>query len=714
MADNAAKPERIDGTLSIIAEGFLFICFIGFVAASLLLVDHLFSQYGLLSALLKFILATAGLFAYCNISSLRTIGWVIGAMATAFIILLFSGLIFIVPPEYWAFLGIIFIGSIMQSRFHSSFLNRETSEMKVFASIILIGLIVLVGVFAAQGAIGSVSMGDRVLLQDMRVTLYDGSILMDRELQYNIEASDHHELYISVNKDGQHTVSLQSESCPNNFRFVQYDYEDRVEYACRNDNGIAPGEHTARFAYSISDPYKAGTDFADLDYIVFDTFGMEIERTQVRFISKLSGSAINSVFTYPFGQASGNTISVGKVGANAPFSVRALVSNPSRLSSYQTLGYAVKPEFDRINAAASLDRAVYDHRLFIFALIALGFIAALYAIYLRFGKEETVPFDIDTLHTLPNEKRKPWEANLLFVGTYNEMDSNALYATIMDLESRKIITIESESRIVYNGVPEGQALDEYETLVANLFSAYGQKSKDGKCVFDAKAIKSDISSSTSLAAGFASDFRKVYEYPRNRGIARYANSLAESAFDPKGYDAAKAFVAGSLFLLLWFFGGAFSIYSWGVLLPLAAFLSALLLMTIVFSEYLFGRYNPGMIEEKRKWDAFSNLLSNYGMIQKYGKEDILMWKNWLIYATALGVAEKAIGQMKKYGKGMSKAAETAYVAFNRSIRFTAGFYALNYHAIASSPSRHGGGGGFGGGGGGFGGGGFGGGGGGAR
>jgi uncharacterized membrane protein YgcG len=691
-------------------EAILLVLFIGFVAVSSLAIDFIFSSYGLFSVLLKLAFITAGFFAYCNLSSLKIIGWAIGAIAALFMVLLFSGLIAIVPPEYWAFLAVVFIGGIMQSKLHSSFLNRETSEAKVFAVIVIVVLLALGGTYLAKQAIGAVSGGVSVSFQDVTVSLYDDSIIIDRTLHYAVSGGGQfHELYISVNKDSQSAVSLQSESCPYGFRFIQNDYGDYVEYVCRDDNGIPAGDYDVRFAYSISRPYEKGTDFADPNYVISDAFGLNVDRMRVTFINNTSKSAIQELFTYPYGSISGNSVEMGAMGPQVPFSVRALLSNPGYLSSYKDVNYAIKPDFDRTRLAASLDKAVFDYRIIVLSLLAIGFIAALFLLYERFGKEDAVPFDIDTLHTVPNEKRKPWEVNLLFVGTPDRMDSNALYATLMDLESRGIIKIESENKIIYNGVPEGQALDEYETNVVNLLSSYGTKSQNGQCVFDAQAVKPNLTANRSLAAVFASDFSKVSDYPNAKNTGTCAKRLAESAFDQKGYDAAKAFVSGSLLASIWLFGGAASAYSWDVMLPLMVFLSALLVMIIAFGEYLFGKYTHEMIIEKKKWDAFSNLLSNYGMIQKYGKEEILMWKNWLVYATALGVAEKAISQMRQYGKEMS---DSAYLSLNRTTRFAAiGFYAVNSHAMAMSPS-HGGHGGFGGGG--FGGGGHGGGGGGAR
>ena len=63
----------------------------------------------------------------------------------------------------------------------------------------------------------------------------------------------------------------------------------------------------------------------------------------------------------------------------------------------------------------------------------------------------------------------------------------------------------------------------------------------------------------------------------------------------------------------------------------------------------FGKWKANFYKEKLEWDAFKSFLSDYAMIEKYVPEDIGIWKDWLVYGTALGVGEnvvKAMNQLK--------------------------------------------------------------------
>ena len=54
---------------------------------------------------------------------------------------------------------------------------------------------------------------------------------------------------------------------------------------------------------------------------------------------------------------------------------------------------------------------------------------------------------------------------------------------------------------------------------------------------------------------------------------------------------------------------------------------------------LLGRWKNDYYKEKLEWDSFRTFLGDYAMIRKYSADDLNMWKEWLIYGTALGVGD---------------------------------------------------------------------------
>ena len=63
-------------------------------------------------------------------------------------------------------------------------------------------------------------------------------------------------------------------------------------------------------------------------------------------------------------------------------------------------------------------------------------------------------------------------------------------------------------------------------------------------------------------------------------------------------------------------------------------------------RYLFGRWKDDYYKEKLEWEAFKNFLSDFAKIEKYSPKDLSIWKEWLIYGTALGVGDKVVEAMK--------------------------------------------------------------------
>jgi uncharacterized membrane protein len=113
---------------------------------------------------------------------------------------------------------------------------------------------------------------------------------------------------------------------------------------------------------------------------------------------------------------------------------------------------------------------------------------------------------------------------------------------------------------------------------------------------------------------------------------------------------------------------------------------------------LLGRWKEEYYKEKLEWDGFRKFLSDMAQLKKYELQDFAMWKEWLIYGTALGVGKKVSEAMKKLKVSVSEADMVPII-------FTS-FHGVNLALITTGhPSSGGGHGGSFGGGGGFGGGG---------
>lgn len=117
---------------------------------------------------------------------------------------------------------------------------------------------------------------------------------------------------------------------------------------------------------------------------------------------------------------------------------------------------------------------------------------------------------------------------------------------------------------------------------------------------------------------------------------------------------------------------------------------------------IFGRWNGDYYKEKQEWDAFGAFLEDYAMMQRYAPSDLAIWKEWLVYGTALGRGEGVSKAMKSMNVP-DLARESSLFAFSYS--FSSALERASEHVVTRAEeeqkarSSSSGGGGFGGGGG---------------
>lgn len=265
-------------------------------------------------------------------------------------------------------------------------------------------------------------------------------------------------------------------------------------------------------------------------------------------------------------------------------------------------------------------------------------------LYLLFGRERryTVP---KTLSTVP-AKRKPWLVNMVFKDDPHEFEPDGFYATLLDLHKRNIIELGRTSFTEIRLLPgDGSDMDRYERRVLDFLRANSRND-----VFSARGLENMINNlSKSHDAGKREELRKSME-----GVLQYRDD-----------DAVREFVAGRSLM-------AFGLNKKKIIAPLfwVAILIAFILGRDIASNTaaialavlalqstavalapstLLGRWKKDYYKEKLEWDAFRTFLSDYAMIRRYSADDLDMWKEWLIYGTALGVGdtvEKAMMDLK--------------------------------------------------------------------
>ncbi len=294
-----------------------------------------------------------------------------------------------------------------------------------------------------------------------------------------------------------------------------------------------------------------------------------------------------------------------------------------------------------------------------------------------FGREKrfTVP---EYLHTIPDPSLEPWKVDFMVNGSFS-LSANGIASLLLELYVNNIVKF----------VKEGKGLfSKYYFLVNE---------------------KADLSKVSKLARDFVEfilmnhSLGKVdgwlkCELPRDPSVLKNFFASPEAiAFKKKIVDDKGFFV----FITLFIFSLFFIIFIIGLPLldiGMVLFSAFLLFFSSNFSS-IFSRFKGDYYKSYLEWLAFKKMLSDFALIKRYFKEDYSQWKDWLLYATALGEAKNVIKSFKELRFLDPALVNDISSAYSVSHVLSHDIY-LSYHSSGRVGGGIGGGGGFGGGGGG--------------
>lgn len=308
----------------------------------------------------------------------------------------------------------------------------------------------------------------------------------------------------------------------------------------------------------------------------------------------------------------------------------------------------VAAQFQREEASHSWSDLLATAYSIVMRLLVLLAPLILLLVYGRFGKERffTVPA---SLSYVPN-KRKPWQVNLIFKGDPFDFDKDGFYATILNLHRQDLVEILSDEandlKIRLLKEP-ADAEDDYERSVLNFlhkdavdgvfsYNSFEKKieSLRNRAYNDSTSALNELNeicgNMTDLMAGPGEAFGREF-------FTNYGKAKAMMAILPM------ALIAGTGILCLTLADDYPQLYLG--FYSAVVFLAQSCLPAFAAPRAFFGRWNRDYYKEKLEWDAFRAFLSDYAMIQKYIPEDISIWKDWLVYGTALGVGKNVVKSM---------------------------------------------------------------------
>ncbi len=273
-------------------------------------------------------------------------------------------------------------------------------------------------------------------------------------------------------------------------------------------------------------------------------------------------------------------------------------------------------------------------------------------VYLKYGREPKVDYYGIYERELPTDDSPAVVNALLNRSNIGKPNMEGFEATIMDLIDRKIFKMRIESS------------EHLEDLILELDdSRYGELSVDEKSVFDLLETfsynnvlnVSQLSSKLNNEANGKLFVKKLDEWKDIVEKQRIGEDKISEYFNDKGTTISSFFGFGGLVIAAAFFLiAAFSKHPAAMWTMFASvFLGIVSIAILMLPEDILGHWTPEGRVYYLKWMNFKKFLKDNSLIKEHPPESIVIWNKYLVYGTALGVAEEVYKSMKLYEPSVS-------------------------------------------------------------
>ncbi|MHC1754751.1 MAG: DUF2207 domain-containing protein [Methanosarcina sp.] len=339
----------------------------------------------------------------------------------------------------------------------------------------------------------------------------------------------------------------------------------------------------------------------------------------------------------------------------------------------------------------------------LFALLVLAFP---FFIYFRYGREPKIDYEAIYEREPPTDS-SPAVVNAIMQGKIGTPTMDGFTATVMNLanlgyislrtvkseESRALGLFKSESEdiLIELASPDSYTeakgslpkLEDFEKAVFNLLKKHASENK-----ISWDKLKKELGKGTDFYQFMLSWNKKVERHIVVEKLFRSTGNTYMSIFGVATLIAAFVYFIA---VPRYFPSNSFPLVSnVTVLVVLIGFFG---LVMIIFSgafEKVLGRWTPeGRLYYKR-WANFKKYLTDFSALKEHPPESIKIWDSYLVYATALGVAEEVLKNMSLVVPSEQLKESHFYYVHHSYGQFGSGF-GTAYSSSAPSSSGSGGG-----------------------
>ena len=344
----------------------------------------------------------------------------------------------------------------------------------------------------------------------------------------------------------------------------------------------------------------------------------------------------------------------------------------------------------------------WDMMLNIYVIIALAGPAILIGTYIICGREPKVDYDGIYEREIPSDN-PPEAVNALFAQTseIGTPDMQGFEASILNIIDKKVIDIkaqENEDLFLIFKEDRKHELSSSEQKVFDALSAFAADN-----VLNLSTLRKRLTNQSNAKSFMKkfNDWKKQVEEENRENVKRYFNTKGSKI---TGWVGSAGFF---LALIMFFSAALFPTYNMRVwAMRIAVVVGIIGIISFFLPADYVGQWTPEGRVLHLKWKNFKNFLQDNSLIEQHPPQSIVIWKKYLIYGAALGVADNVYKSMKLQVPDINEYNDNVFMyhSFNG---FSMMHSAVKAGQYSSNPSSSGGGsGGFGGGSGGGGGGAF--------
>ncbi len=303
-------------------------------------------------------------------------------------------------------------------------------------------------------------------------------------------------------------------------------------------------------------------------------------------------------------------------------------------------------EMERIQQEYEDELNFYTSLYSFLAVIMLLSIITPFILYSKYGRQPEINYQGEYERELPSDD-PPAVVNAISGNSLGKKVGNpnmdGYRATIMDLINRKYLKLgelpsseDKKEESIYLEINQDKDINQLNFFEKDVISFLNYFERDGIIRLD--KIKNDLKNKK-----VAKSFKESYEL--------WEQDLKNQFLNKK--QLKKFFIStGNTYLKIYGFIGlilAFFVFIFTLLDPLPAaryalfssvVLGVVAIISLALPQKVAGRWTPFGREYDSKWQNFKKFIQDFSLIKEHPPESVVIWNHYLVYATALGVADE--------------------------------------------------------------------------